>query len=78
MSRYNNRAFRKRERRFRVGVDGAEGPPVPIPNTVVKLSCAENTWLEAARENRTMPTQSKQPPKRAVVFLVGAYYEQSE
>ena len=35
-----------------VGVDCDEGPPVPIPNTVVKLICAENTWLEAAREDR--------------------------
>ena len=39
-----------------VGVYYDEGPPVPIPNTVVKLIRAENTWLEAARENRSMPT----------------------
>ena len=42
--------------RFLVGVDDVEGPPVPIPNTVVKLNSAENTWLEAARENRSTPT----------------------
>ncbi len=41
----------------RVGVDGAEGPPVPIPNTEVKLSSAEDTWLATAWENREMPTQ---------------------
>ena len=35
-----------------VGVDGGEGTPVPIPNTEVKLICAEDTWLETARENR--------------------------
>ena len=35
-----------------VGVDDAGGPPVPIPNTEVKLACAEDTWREAARENR--------------------------
>ena len=40
-----------------VGVNDGEGPPVPIPNTVVKLIRAEDTWLEAARENRSMPTQ---------------------
>ena len=40
-----------------IGVDDAEGPPVPIPNTEVKLSGAENTWLVTARENREMPTQ---------------------
>ena len=42
--------------RFLVGVDDVEGPPVPIPNTVVKLNSAENTWLEAAREDRSTPT----------------------
>ncbi len=41
---------------LKVGVYYDEGPPVPIPNTVVKLIRAENTWLEAARENRSMPT----------------------
>ena len=35
-----------------VGVDCGEGPPVPIPNTVVKLTCADNTWLATAREDR--------------------------
>ena len=35
-----------------VGVVDDEGPPVPIPNTEVKLIRAENTWLETARENR--------------------------
>ena len=44
-----------------VGVDDAEGPPVPIPNTEVKLSGAENTWLVTAREDREMPTQSTHP-----------------
>ena len=40
-----------------VGVFSDEGPPVPIPNTVVKLISADNTWLEAAREDKAMPTQ---------------------
>ena len=40
-----------------VGVDDGEGPPVPIPNTVVKLAGAEDTCLETDRENREMPTQ---------------------
>ena len=34
----------------------AEGPPVPIPNTEVKLRRAEDTLPETARENRSMPT----------------------
>ncbi len=39
-----------------VGVDGVEGPPVPIPNTVVKLNRADNTRRAASREDRAMPT----------------------
>ena len=35
-----------------VGVDCDEGPPVPIPNTAVKLICADNTCLETSREDR--------------------------
>ena len=35
-----------------VGADYYEGPPVPIPNTEVKLVCAENTLRETAREDR--------------------------
>ncbi len=37
---------------YAVGVDCGEGPPVPIPNTEVKLTCAENTCLETGREDR--------------------------
>ena len=42
----------------KVGVIDAEGPPVPIPNTEVKLCRAENTWLETAREDRYSPTRN--------------------
>ena len=48
------------ETTIKVGVDDAEGPPVPIPNTEVKLSGAENSALATRCENREMPTQSKQ------------------
>ena len=37
------------------GVYDDEVPPVPIPNTEVKLIGAENTWRAAAREHRSMP-----------------------
>ena len=40
-----------------VGVFNGEGPPVPIPNTEVKLTSADNTCLETDREDRSMPTQ---------------------
>ena len=42
-----------------VGVFNGEGPPVPIPNTEVKLTSADNTCLETDREDRSMPTQNR-------------------
>ena len=41
----------------KAGAYGREDPPVPIPNTVVKLSYADNTWREAAREDKAVPAQ---------------------
>jgi hypothetical protein len=35
-----------------VGTDCSEGTPVPIPNTEVKLTCADDTWLVTAWDNR--------------------------
>ena len=35
-----------------VGVDDGKVPPVPIPNTAVKLTRAQDSSLETARENR--------------------------
>ena len=55
-----------------VGVHYEEGPPVPIPNTVVKLFSAENTWRAAARENRATLT-SKASCFRKVLFLLPAF-----
>ena len=39
-----------------VGVDDVEGPPVPMPNTEVKLDSAENTRMVTSREDRKVPT----------------------
>ena len=50
-SGFNKRKLVKIKKRV-VGVDCGEGPPVPIPNTAVKLTCADNTWLATAREDR--------------------------
>ena len=40
-----------------VGVFNDEGPPVPIPNTEVKLIGAENTCLATDWKDRSVPTQ---------------------
>ena len=41
-----------------VSVINAKGPPVPIPNTEVKLCSAEDTCLETDRKNRSTLTQT--------------------
>ena len=51
----------------RVGITNAKGTPVPIPNTEVKLCSAENTWLETAREDRSMPTQASKDARMVSV-----------
>ena len=43
-----------------VGVTNAEDPPVPIPNTEVKLCSGENTLRETVREDSSMPTLRKE------------------
>ncbi len=43
--------------REEVRVNIAEGPPVPIPNTEVKLCYADNTCLETDWEDRSTRTQ---------------------
>ena len=41
------------------GGNSEREPPVPIPNTEVKPLSAEGTWLETARENRTLPDSKR-------------------
>ncbi len=53
-----------------VGVDYGEGTPVPIPNTEVKLTGAENTWSETAREDRLMPTLEEPLSERFFSFSI--------
>ena len=45
---------RGRERE-EAGEDGMEGPPVPIPNTEVKLHHADDTWRATAWKIRYLP-----------------------
>ena len=51
-----------------VGVFNGEGPPVPIPNTEVKLTSADDTCLATDRENRSMPTLSRSRNRSALFF----------
>ena len=37
------------------GDNDGEDPPVPMPNTVVKLSDADDSQLATARENMSLP-----------------------
>ena len=46
-----------------VGFLNAEGPPVPIPNTEVKLCSADNTSLATVREDRSKPTPRIAEPR---------------
>ena len=41
------------------GDNGEEDPPVPIPNTEVKLFRVESTWLVTAREDRSSPDSKR-------------------
>ena len=55
-----------------VGVNNDEGPPVPIPNTEVKLISADNTCLETDRKDRSTPTlrQNREANCSAVFYLL--------
>ena len=51
---------------------GERDPPVPIPNTEVKPFSADGTWLETARESRTLPDSKKEwAPRMWGLFLLG-------
>ena len=54
---------------FRYGGNSCEDTPVPMPNTEVKLTNAESTWLEAAWEDRKLPNK-KRHLKRCLFYLV--------
>ena len=55
--RYGN--IGKQSKSPKAGTNGVEDPPVPIPNTEVKLNSAENTWRDTAREHRSAPASEK-------------------
>ena len=54
------------------GVYDAEVPPVLIPNTEVKLSSAESTWLDTAWKDMSMPVPKKKAIRKSVsLFFYG-------
>ncbi len=53
-----------------VGAFNEKVPPVPIPNTAVKLLRADNTWLETAREDMSVPARKKTSYTRLFLRLV--------
>ena len=57
------------------GGNGEREPPVPIPNTEVKPLSAESTWLETARENRTLPDSKR---LRRVISTQSFFYPISQ
>ena len=52
-----------------VGVDDGEVPPVPIPNTEVKLTCAEDSSLETAREIGSRRLEQKRFRRNSEAFF---------
>ena len=49
----------------KVSVTNAEGPPVPIPNTEVKLCSGEDTLRETVRENSSVLTLTEGRAERS-------------
>ena len=57
---------------YHSGEINGEATPVPIPNTEVKLSRAEDTWLETARESRYSPDFFMQKILHMIEFFIMA------
>ena len=52
------------------GDDSKEDPPVPIPNTEVKLLNVDGTWWATARESRKLPEHY--PNRKIGIMLFAA------
>ena len=58
--------------KFTISGGNDEGvPPVPIPNTEVKPFSADGTWLETARESRSLPESNSRSLQELLFFYVG-------
>ena len=51
------------------GDNGEGDPPVLIPNTEVKPFSAGSTWLDTAREIKTLPVTIKKEARNCFLFL---------
>ena len=68
------------------GGKGKGDPPVPMPNTEVKPFRADGTWLETARESRSLPDSNyssiaqpvEQPLRLHTEKRVGVIYKMGE
>ena len=56
----------------------AEGPPVPIPNTEVKLCRGEDTCLETGRDDSSWPTSTDGELFLTVCFLFSSLAQSVE
>ena len=50
------------------GGNGGRDPPVLIPNTEVKPTSADGTWLDTTWESRTSPVQLKEQTIISLLF----------
>ncbi len=55
------------------GGESEEDPPVPIPNTEVKLLSVEDTWRETARKNRLLPLYMLKASRKGAFFVLLFY-----
>ena len=60
--------FRERFLKEEVSATNAEGPPVPIPNTEVKLCSGENTLRETVREDSSVLTLTEGEQRNLLSF----------
>ena len=66
-----NGPCRDRKPQIQLTISGGDDegvPPVPIPNTEVKPFSADGTWLETARESRSLPDSITVRCKKRTVF----------
>ena len=63
--------------RYIAGVNDDEDPPVPIPNTEVKLIRVESTWRETAREDRSMPAPFTKDLTKGLLFFYPRVFVES-